>query len=78
MEKLHPSHKDHSMENPFLKQYTSDKTDIQLVEEAKKGNKKSLEKLLLKHQPYIYNIAWKMVRNARKYIDEGNFRHTKI
>lgn len=51
------------MENPFLKQYTSDKTDIQLVEEAKSGDKQSLEKLLLKHQPYIYNIAWKMVRN---------------
>ena len=51
------------MENPFLKQYNSDKTDLQLVEEAKSGNKQSLEKLLLKHQPYIYNIAWKMVRN---------------
>ena len=60
---MHQRSKDIYMENPFLKQYTSDKTDIQLVEEAKAGNKKSLEKLLLKHQPYIYNIAWKMVRN---------------
>ncbi|WP_431122686.1 RNA polymerase sigma factor [Flagellimonas flava] len=51
------------MENPFLKEYTSDKTDHQLVDEANKGNKKSLEDLILKHQPYIYNIAWKMVHN---------------
>ncbi len=51
------------MENPFLKEYIGDVTDIQLVNEAKTGNKKSLEALVLKHQPYIYNIAWKMVRN---------------
>ncbi|GAA4271233.1 RNA polymerase sigma factor [Aquimarina gracilis] len=51
------------MENPFLKEYKGDITDIQLVNEAKSGNKKSLEKLILKHQPYIYNVAWKMVRN---------------
>ncbi len=51
------------MDNPFLKEYTSDKTDIQLVEEAQAGNKKALEDLILKHQPYIYNIAWKMVRH---------------
>ncbi len=51
------------MENPFLREYIGDVTDIQLVNEAKSGNKKSLEVLILKHQPYIYNIAWKMVRN---------------
>ncbi|WP_027394275.1 RNA polymerase sigma factor [Aquimarina latercula] len=51
------------MENPFLKEYSGDTTDIQLVNEAKSGNKKSLEFLVLKHQPYIYNIAWKMVKN---------------
>ncbi|GAA0873381.1 hypothetical protein GCM10009117_25280 [Gangjinia marincola] len=51
------------MDNPFLKEYRSDKTDIQLVEEAQNGNKKALEDLILKHQPYIYNVAWKMVRH---------------
>ncbi len=51
------------MENPFLREYIGDVTDIQLVNEAKSGNKRSLEVLILKHQPYIYNIAWKMVRN---------------
>lgn len=53
------------MENPFLKEYKSDKDDKQLVVEAQSGDKKSLEALILKHQPYIYNIAWKFVRNAK-------------
>lgn len=51
------------MENPFLKEYKSDRTDIILVKEAQAGDKIALEELVLKHQPYIYNIAWKMVRN---------------
>ena len=51
------------MDNPFLKEYTGDKTDIALVAEAKNGVKKALEELLLKHQTFIYNVAWKMVRN---------------
>ncbi|MEK6154724.1 RNA polymerase sigma factor [Flavobacteriaceae bacterium 3-367] len=51
------------MDNPFLKEYKSDKTDEQLVSLARTGDKQALEDLILKHQPYIYNIAWKMVRN---------------
>nr|WP_297915889.1 RNA polymerase sigma factor [uncultured Allomuricauda sp.] len=51
------------MDNPFLKEYHSDKTDLQLVTAANNGDKKALEELILKHQPYIYNIAWKFVRN---------------
>ncbi|AZQ44804.1 RNA polymerase sigma factor [Nonlabens ponticola] len=53
------------MHNPFLKEYSSDKTDEQLVREAQDGDKKSLEELILKHQPFIYNIAWKMVRHPK-------------
>ena len=48
--------------SPFLKEYEGDENDDFLVNEAKTGNRKALEKLLLKHQPYIYNIAWRMVR----------------
>ncbi|MDO1501611.1 RNA polymerase sigma factor [Winogradskyella maritima] len=60
---MHLTIKDNVMDNPFLKEYTSDKTDHQLVKEAQDGNKASLENLILKHQPFIYNIAWKMVRH---------------
>lgn len=48
--------------NPFLKEYPNDHTDHELIKGALSGNEKSLEGLLKKHQPYIYNIAWKMVQ----------------
>lgn len=51
------------MDNPFLKSYQGHNLDTDLVLEAKNGNKRALEELLLKHQPFIYNVAWKMVRN---------------
>jgi RNA polymerase sigma factor (sigma-70 family) len=47
--------------NPFSTAYTTDKTDAALVEEVLKGNKESLNSLIQKHQPFIYNIAWKMI-----------------
>ncbi|NER82979.1 MAG: sigma-70 family RNA polymerase sigma factor [Leptolyngbya sp. SIO1D8] len=49
--------------NPFLKEYTTDKTDEELIHLVQEGDRESLEELLMKHQPYIYNIAWKMVRD---------------
>ena len=49
--------------NPFLKEYATDQDDITLIEEAKRGDRASLEALIKKHQPYIFNIAWKMVQN---------------
>jgi len=48
--------------NPFLKEYSSDRADEELIHLAQEGNRPALEELLLKHQPFIYNIAWKMVR----------------
>ncbi|MEL6559707.1 MAG: RNA polymerase sigma factor [Bacteroidota bacterium] len=49
--------------NPFTKEYRTDRSDEELIHQVREGSKDALEKLLLKHQPYIYNIAWKMVRN---------------
>ena len=49
--------------NPFLKEYATDKTDEELIHFVQEGDRKSLEELLMKHQPYIYNIAWKMVHD---------------
>ncbi|MEM7551916.1 MAG: RNA polymerase sigma factor [Bacteroidota bacterium] len=48
---------------PFSTQYHSDEDDKQLIENALSGDKSSLEKLIQKHQPFVYNIAWKMVQN---------------
>ncbi len=47
--------------NPFSKAYTTDKTDGILIQEVLEGNKKSLNSLIQKHQPFIYNVAWKMI-----------------
>lgn len=48
--------------NPFITDYTSDEDDKVLIKKAISGDKSALENLLKKHQPYIYNIAWKMVQ----------------
>lgn len=47
--------------NPFTEKYTTDKKDEHLIEAALKGDKKSLEELILRHQAWIYNIALRMV-----------------
>jgi len=49
--------------NPFSTQYHSDASDTELIQQTLEGNRQALEELLRKHQPYIYNIAWKMVRD---------------
>src|SRR5206468_10709123 len=38
-----------------------DQTDTELVEQAKSGARAALEKLVLRHQAWIYNIAVRMV-----------------
>ena len=49
--------------NPFAESYTTDENDKELIKKAVKGNKKALEDLIRKHQPFIFNLAWKMVQN---------------
>jgi len=51
------------MTNPFLAKYETDEADQELIKNALEGDKISLEKLIRKHQPFVYNIAWKMVQN---------------
>src|SRR4030095_12251357 len=38
-----------------------DSSDVTLVEQAKSGDRAALEKLVLRHQAWIYNIAVRMV-----------------
>jgi RNA polymerase sigma factor (sigma-70 family) len=47
--------------NPFTEVADGDTTDVDLVEQAKNGDRAALEKLLLRHQAWIYNIAVRMV-----------------
>jgi RNA polymerase sigma factor (sigma-70 family) len=47
--------------NPFTELAEDDVADADLVEQAKNGDRAALEKLVLRHQAWIYNIAVRMV-----------------
>src|SRR2546425_6534985 len=49
------------MFNPFREVAESGSVDAELVEQAKNGDRAALEKLILRHQAWIYNIAVRMV-----------------
>jgi RNA polymerase sigma factor (sigma-70 family) len=49
------------MFNPFTEIAEDDSADAALVERAKNGDRVALEKLVLRHQAWIYNIAVRMV-----------------
>src|SRR5712672_4314007 len=49
------------MFNPFNEVAENGSVDADLVEQAKNGDRASLEKLILRHQAWIYNIAVRMV-----------------
>src|SRR6267154_3101262 len=49
------------MFNPFTEVVEDGPTDAELVEKAKSGDRAALEKLVLRHQAWIYNIAIRMV-----------------
>jgi RNA polymerase sigma factor (sigma-70 family) len=49
------------MFNPFAEAAADDAADAVLVEQAQNGDRAALEKLVLRHQAWIYNIAVRMV-----------------
>lgn len=53
------------MENPFHTENYDDQTDWLLVTQSLNGSRASLEKLISRHQTFIYNVAWKMVLNPQ-------------
>jgi hypothetical protein len=54
------------MFNPFAEITDSDSTDAELVEQAKNGDRAALERLILRHQAWIYNIAIRMIFHPGK------------
>ncbi len=49
------------MANPFTEKYSTDTRDEILIQSAVKGDRKSLEELIYRHQAWIYNVALRMV-----------------
>lgn len=52
------------MHNPFA-EVVDESTETDLIEQAKHGSRDALEKLVLRHQSWIYNIAVRMVFHAQ-------------
>jgi RNA polymerase sigma factor (sigma-70 family) len=48
------------MHNPFL-ETTTDRPDEELVSNAQSGDREALESLLARHQPWVFNIALRML-----------------
>ncbi len=49
------------MFNPFTEVAEGDPADAELVKRANNGDRTALERLVLRHQAWIYNIAVRMV-----------------
>ena len=56
------------MKNPLSITY-SEEVNQELVAQALQGNKQALEDLVKMHQPFIYNVAWKMVHDPNDALD---------
>ncbi len=56
------------MKNPLTSQY-SEEENIRLVEQTLAGDRNALDTLVHLHQPFIYNVAWKMTHNPDDALD---------
>ncbi len=56
------------MKNPLTSQY-SEEENVQLVKQSLSGDRQALDKLIHLHQPFIYNVAWKMTHNPDDALD---------
>jgi RNA polymerase sigma factor (sigma-70 family) len=56
------------MKNPLSKSY-SETENIELVARSLKGDREALDVLIKLHQPFIYNVAWKMTNDADDAMD---------
>ena len=56
------------MKNPLSAKY-SEEANISLVRASLEGDRRALDKLIHLHQPFIYNVAWKMVHDPNDAMD---------
>lgn len=56
------------MENPLSKSYNEAK-DQELIEQANAGNKNALNELIVTHESFIYNVAWKFTNDKDEASD---------
>ena len=56
------------MKNPLSSKY-SEELNISLVKNSIAGDRNALDQLIRLHQPFIYNVAWKMVHDPNDAMD---------
>ncbi len=56
------------MKNPLTISY-SESENVELVSKSLNGDKKALDALIKLHQPFIYNVAWKMTNDEDDALD---------
>ena len=56
------------MKNPLSKNYNISK-DKELIKKAINGSKKALNDLIIIHEPFIYNVAWKFTADQNEASD---------
>lgn len=56
------------MSNPLSKKYNA-ATDQDLIERALNGDKSALNQLIVAHEPFIYNVAWKFTNDQHEASD---------
>lgn len=54
--------------NPLTEQYSEEKSK-KLLRTALKGDRKAMDELIRLHQPFIFNVAWKMTFDANDAMD---------
>ena len=57
-----------NMKNPLAKKY-DETLDQNLIEKALSGNKSVPNKLIIIHEPFIYNVAWKFTNDQNEASD---------
>ena len=53
------------MSNP-LSINQNETEDIQLINDALNGNKKALNQLIVRHEKFVYNLAWKFTADPNE------------
>lgn len=56
------------MKHPLTSKY-SEAENVELVRQTLNGDRKALDQLIHLHQPFIYNVAWKMAHDPNDAMD---------
>lgn len=68
MKKTASNPKNTTMNNPLSLHYSEEK-NRELVKRSLEGDRDAMDELIKLHQPFVYNVAWKMVHDPNDALD---------